>query len=231
MTPWRRAPGPRRFRGPRRRGRAVGRPWGADARVSHVQTARPPTRSRAATARRPPLPREDHCDHRRPVTPVSTADAARRLGVGAAAVSGMLTKSADMGLVVHVPCRGVCLRDAGWGAALSIVRRHRLLETHLAGAPELSWDRVHAEAEVREQALSPELEAVIDTKLGHRVGTRTATPFQTGTGGRTADLLPVRIAGVRRDLTAATTAAFWVHESWTALSSYSSATPLATRPA
>jgi len=95
----------------------------------------------------------------------------------------------------------------------------------------LSWDRVHAEAEVREQALSPELEAVIDTKLGHRVGTRTATPFQPGTGGRTADLLPVRIAGVRRDLTAATTAAFWVHESWTALSSYSSATPLATRPA
>jgi DtxR family Mn-dependent transcriptional regulator len=60
----------------------------------------------------------------------------------------------------------VHLSEAGWLAALRVVRRHRLIELFLAQTLDLSWDRVHDEAETLEHALSPGLCEVIATKLG-----------------------------------------------------------------
>ncbi len=102
-----------------------------------------------------------------PGPPVSTNDLARELGVTPASASGMLKKLNDLGLIAYVPYRGVRLSEAGRRTALGVLRRHRLLETYLAEALGLSWDRVHTEAERLEHALSHELEAVIDAKLGH----------------------------------------------------------------
>lgn len=102
----------------------------------------------------------------RAVTPVSTNQLAARLGVSPASASGMVGKLADLGLVDHVPYRGVRLTEAGERVALQVLRRHRLLELFLAELLEMPWDRVHDEAEVLEHALSAELEALIAARLG-----------------------------------------------------------------
>jgi len=97
---------------------------------------------------------------------VTTTGLAARLGVTAPSVSAMINRLHTMGLVAHVPYRGVWLTERGRRLALSVVRRHRLLELFLAESLGLSWDQVHDQAEVLEHALSPELTAVIAEKLG-----------------------------------------------------------------
>jgi DtxR family transcriptional regulator, Mn-dependent transcriptional regulator len=99
--------------------------------------------------------------------PVSTTALAARLGITPGSVSAMLRKLDEFGLITHVPYRGVRLTPEGRRLALEIVRHHRLLELFLAEALEMSWDRVHAEAEVLEHVLSEELEALISAKLGN----------------------------------------------------------------
>ncbi len=96
----------------------------------------------------------------------STTALAERLGVSAPAVSAMVKKLDGLGYVTHVPYRGVRLTDEGRRVALEVLRHHRLLETYLHEELGLSWDRVHAEAEVLEHVLSEGLEEVIAAKLG-----------------------------------------------------------------
>jgi DtxR family transcriptional regulator, Mn-dependent transcriptional regulator len=98
---------------------------------------------------------------------VSTNDLAARLGVTPGSVSAMLRKLAELGLVEHEPYRGVRLTDHGRRLALEVVRHHRLIELFLAEELGMSWDRVHAEAEVLEHVLSEDLEAVISARLGN----------------------------------------------------------------
>ena len=97
----------------------------------------------------------------------STTSLAERLGVRPASVSGMLRKLDGLGLVVHEPYRGVRLTESGRKVALEVLRHHRLLELYLAESLGMSWDAVHAEAEVLEHVISEELEEVIAAKLGN----------------------------------------------------------------
>lgn len=99
--------------------------------------------------------------------PVSTNALAERLELTSGSVSGMLKKLGDLGLISHVPYRGVRLTSKGRGLALEVIRHHRLLELYLAEALQMPWDRVHDEAEVLEHFLSEELEELIAAKLGH----------------------------------------------------------------
>jgi DtxR family Mn-dependent transcriptional regulator len=115
---------------------------------------------------------EDYCKavftlEARAEAPVTTNALAERLGLTTGSVSGMLKKLGDGGLIVHVPYRGVRLTDQGRQVALEVIRHHRLIELFLAQTLEMSWDRVHDEAEVLEHFLSDELEELIATKLGH----------------------------------------------------------------
>jgi DtxR family Mn-dependent transcriptional regulator len=98
---------------------------------------------------------------------VSTNALAERLGVSAASASSMVKKLDGLGLVQHVPYRGVVLTERGVKVALEVLRHHRLLERYLAEELGLSWDRVHDEAEVLEHVLSEELEELIAAKLGN----------------------------------------------------------------
>ena len=100
-------------------------------------------------------------------TVVTTNALAERLEVTPASASGMVRKLDELGLVEHVPYKGVRLTDAGARLALEILRHHRLLELYLAEALGVPWDRVHDEAEVLEHVLSEDLEALIAAKLGH----------------------------------------------------------------
>jgi DtxR family Mn-dependent transcriptional regulator len=100
--------------------------------------------------------------------PVSTNALAERLGITAGSVSAMLKKLDDeLGLITRVPYRGVRLTADGRRLALEVVRHHRLIESFLAEALGMPWDRVHAEAEVLEHVLSDDLEQLIATKLGN----------------------------------------------------------------
>jgi DtxR family Mn-dependent transcriptional regulator len=98
--------------------------------------------------------------------PVATNALAERLGITPGSVSAMLKKLDELGLIRHVPYRGVRLTPAGRRLALEVIRHHRLLESFLADSLGMSWDRVHAEAEILEHVLSEDLEQLIARKLG-----------------------------------------------------------------
>src|SRR4029453_11722408 len=87
---------------------------------------------------------------------VTTNALADQLGVTAASVTGMLKKLAEMKLVEYEPYQGVVLTRAGQKIALEVIRHHRLTELYLTEAMGFSWDRVHAEAERLEHAISEE---------------------------------------------------------------------------
>jgi DtxR family Mn-dependent transcriptional regulator len=97
---------------------------------------------------------------------VTTNALADQLGVTAASVTGMLKKLAEMKLVEYEPYQGVVLTRAGQKIALEVIRHHRLTELYLTEAMGFSWDRVHAEAERLEHAISEEFADKMSALLG-----------------------------------------------------------------
>ena len=97
----------------------------------------------------------------------STNELAALLEVRPGSVSGMLRKLSALGLVEHERYHGVRLTERGRRVALEVIRHHRLLELFLVESLGMTWDEVHAEAEVLEHALSEELEELIAAKLGN----------------------------------------------------------------
>ncbi|MGF7123409.1 DtxR family iron (metal) dependent repressor [Rhodococcus sp. AG1013] len=97
---------------------------------------------------------------------VSTKLLAERIGVSASTVSEAIRKLSDQGLVDHARYGSIALTDAGRSAAVSMVRRHRLIETFLVNELGYGWDEVHDEAEVLEHAVSDRMIDRMDAKLG-----------------------------------------------------------------
>jgi DtxR family Mn-dependent transcriptional regulator len=97
---------------------------------------------------------------------VTTTRLARALAVAPSSATAMLKKLAALGLVEHAPYHGVRLTEQGEQVALEIVRHHRLLEQYLAETLDLPIESLHSEADRLEHALSEELEALIDRRLG-----------------------------------------------------------------
>ena len=98
---------------------------------------------------------------------VATQDLAQHLNVAPASATKMLQRLTARGLVNHVPYKGASLTPEGQRKALSVVRRHRLLETFLAQTLDLGREQLHDEAERLEHALSSNLESAIATYLGN----------------------------------------------------------------
>lgn len=101
--------------------------------------------------------------------PITSSVLAARLGLAASSVTEMVKKLAASGLVSHVPYGAITLTDEGRALAVSMVRRHRLIETWLVETFGYAWDEVHDEAEVLEHAVSDRLLDRIDALLGHPV--------------------------------------------------------------
>jgi DtxR family Mn-dependent transcriptional regulator len=97
---------------------------------------------------------------------VGTNALAAKLGVSPASASAMLKRMEEMGLISHRPYHGASLTAAGERVALEVMRHHRLIETYLADALGVPWDRVHDEAEVLEHYISEDLEGRIAAALG-----------------------------------------------------------------
>ena len=101
--------------------------------------------------------------------PASTSDIANLLELSAPSVSGMVKRLSELGLLEHIPYKGVQLTEAGRIAALRMVRRHRLIEAYLVQFLGYSWDTVHVEAERLEHAVSDTLVERMAAALGHPV--------------------------------------------------------------
>ncbi len=99
--------------------------------------------------------------------PITSSQLAMRLGVANSSVSEMVRKLKAQGLVIHQPYSAVRLTPEGLALALSMVRRHRLLETYLVQELGYSWDEVHDEAELLEHAVSDTFIERMSAKLGH----------------------------------------------------------------
>jgi DtxR family transcriptional regulator, Mn-dependent transcriptional regulator len=98
---------------------------------------------------------------------ITTSALAARLAVAPSSVTAMLKRLQELGLVSYEPYHGVILTPPGERVALEVIRHHRLLESFLAEALEMPWDRVHDEAEVLEHYISEDLESLIADKLGN----------------------------------------------------------------
>jgi DtxR family Mn-dependent transcriptional regulator len=99
--------------------------------------------------------------------PASTSEIAHLLDLSAPSVSGMVKRLSELGLLEHIPYKGVQLTAAGRGAALRMVRRHRLIEAYLVEFLGYGWDTVHPEAERLEHAVSDTLVERMAAALGH----------------------------------------------------------------
>jgi len=75
--------------------------------------------------------------------PASTSALAEALDVQPSSVSGMMKRLAEAGYVRHRRYRGVQLTEEGRTTALSVIRRHRILETYLVDRLGYAWEDVH----------------------------------------------------------------------------------------
>ena len=115
-------------------------------------------------------------------TTVTIGALAERLGVTAPSVSGMVKRLADQSYLTHEPYHGVTLTELGRHRALETLRRHRVIETYLASILGYSWDRVHAEAERLEHAVSDELIDRMAEALGQPTTDPHGAPIPTRDG-------------------------------------------------
>lgn len=114
--------------------------------------------------------------------PITSSQLAQRLGVANSSVSEMVRKLKDQGLVDHKPYSAITLTSAGIRLALSMVRRHRLIETYLVQELGYSWDEVHDEAEHLEHAVSDTFIERMAAKLGNPKRDPHGDPIPTADG-------------------------------------------------
>lgn len=88
---------------------------------------------------------------------VQTSLIAERLAISQASVSNMLKKLAEKKHIRYEPYYGVSLTESGRKIALSMIRKHRILEQYLVERLGYSWDEVDEEAEVLEHTISDKL--------------------------------------------------------------------------
>ena len=114
--------------------------------------------------------------------PVTTGNIAAQLGVAPASATSMVAKLAGKDLVVHPRYGAIEFTEAGRLAALSVVRRHRLIETFLLNELGYSWDEVHNEAEQLEHTVSDRFIEALAARLGHPAADPHGDPIPSADG-------------------------------------------------
>jgi DtxR family Mn-dependent transcriptional regulator len=109
---------------------------------------------------------------------VTTSALAKKLALAPAYVTGMLQRLAENRprLVDYERYRGAALTPAGRKIALETVRRHQLLELHLAETLGYKWDEVGAEADQLEHVISNEFEEKIASAMLIESGKQSLCP-------------------------------------------------------
>jgi len=96
---------------------------------------------------------------------VSLSELAERLKVSAPSVTQMVKKLEKDGLITYTPYHGIVLTEKGKKIALEVIRHHRLLELFLSEIIGFPLEKVDAEAEKLEHAISEEFEDTISDRL------------------------------------------------------------------
>lgn len=97
----------------------------------------------------------------------SSSRLSARLNISRAAVTDMLRKLKDRGLVCYERYGIPSLTAKGEKMALSIIRRHRLWETFLHRNLKVPWEYIHREAEILEHNSSEYLTDKLDEFMKH----------------------------------------------------------------
>lgn len=113
---------------------------------------------------------------------VSPTVIAEKAGVKLSTVSGAMSKLRQQGLLNHAPYGAVSLTALGREYAVTMVRRHRLIETFLVQMLGYRWDQVHEEAEQLEHAVSDFMVQRIDELLGYPTRDPHGDPIPTAEG-------------------------------------------------
>jgi DtxR family transcriptional regulator, Mn-dependent transcriptional regulator len=87
-----------------------------------------------------------------------TGDLAAALRLSPGTMTATVKKLADRGLAVHTPYHGVELTEPGRRKAMSVVRRHRIVERFLADMLGYSWSEADRLAPTFEHQLPQEVE-------------------------------------------------------------------------
>ncbi len=87
-----------------------------------------------------------------------TGDLAASLKVSPGTMTATVKKLADRGLAVHTPYHGVQLTEVGRRRAMSVVRRHRIVERFLSDMLGYSWSEADRLAPMFEHQLPQEVE-------------------------------------------------------------------------
>jgi DtxR family Mn-dependent transcriptional regulator len=114
--------------------------------------------------------------------PITTKALAARFGTSAANVTDTMRRLAAQGLIDYQPYKPVQLTTRGTALAVTMVRRHRLIETFLVTTLGYRWDEIHDEAERLEHAATDLLINRIDTLLGHPTADPHGDPIPTANG-------------------------------------------------
>ncbi|WP_092009175.1 metal-dependent transcriptional regulator [Brevibacterium siliguriense] len=125
--------------------------------------------------------------------PMTATELANRFGTTKANVTEVLKRLDELGLITRVPYRPPVLTEQGKAIALSMVRRHRLIETFLVESLGYGWDEVHDEAEILEHAASDRLIDRIDSFLGHPTSDPHGDPIP-GADGAVDSHIPTLLA-------------------------------------
>ena len=135
---------------------------------------------------------------------VKTGVLAQKLNVTPASATGMMRRLTEQGLMTHEPYRGATLTAHGRKTAMSLLRKHRLVELLLVRILGYRWDEVHDEAEKLEHAISDKLADRINAHLGNPTHDPHGDPIPSKSGKIsnsklvTAQYLPVGAHGVIR---------------------------------
>lgn len=114
--------------------------------------------------------------------PVAMGEVARSLNVVPGTATAMIKNLSKRGWADYSPRVGVRLTEEGERVALSMIRRHRLLELFLVQALGLDWSEIHAEAEQLEHAISDRVLNAMDAFLGHPSTDPHGDPIPTAAG-------------------------------------------------
>lgn len=99
--------------------------------------------------------------------PVTASMVAARTGVALSTASDAIRKLSTQGLLEHARYSAVSLTPEGRSHAVTMVRRHRLIESFLVEVLRYRWDQVHEEADMLEHAVSDFMIDRIDELLGY----------------------------------------------------------------
>jgi len=105
-------------------------------------------------------------EERAPQETVAMKRLSEAMAVTPGTATAMVKHLASRKLVSYTPRKGVVLTTEGKKLALTMVRRHRLIETFLERVLQYDWSEVHDEAERLEHAVSDTFIERIDTYLG-----------------------------------------------------------------